>query len=355
MFIVNTSCISPQLSYNLRLLTLGQVEHLLGNQYEALEPSYKKLIPLNLLRRMDKSVRMGVGAGMTLLKQIEKEEKHVDGIIIGSANGSIDKSISFLHQMVDYEEGTLTPSDFVQSTSNSIAGTLALLGKIEGYNNTHVNNGLAFESALLDAFLQFETTKVERLIVGGVDELSQSNFNIDEARGMYKRSENTHSENLLKSNTSGTVAGEGAALFVLEREHSTNAKARIIDVDQFVFPSFDELIERTEAFLARNGMATHDIDVLFMGYNGDVKMNLYYNHFRRTLFETTGIYTYKNLVGEYYTASSFAVWMAANLLAGQTMPRRAIWSPVPRRAKRILIYNHYEGNQHGLILLKRPW
>lgn len=355
MFIVNSSCISPQLSYDHRLLTLGKVEHLLGNQYEALEPPYKKMIPLNLLRRMDKSVRMGVGAGMTLLKQAEKDEKLIEGIIIGSANGSIDKSISFLHQLVDYDEGTLTPSDFVQSTSNSISGTLALLGKVQGYNNTHVNNGLAFESALLDAFLQFETTEIERLILGGVDELSQSNFNVDEARGMYKSAEQTHSENLLRSNSYGTVAGEGAALFVLEREYSTDAKARIVDVDQFSFPDFDAVIERTEAFLARNGMAPHDIDVLFMGYNGDVRMDLFYEHFRQTLFETTGVYTYKNLVGEYYTASSFALWMAANLLGGQTMPRRSIWRPVPRRAKRVLIYNHYEGKQHGLILLKRPW
>lgn len=355
MFIVNTSCISPQASYNFRLFTLGQVEHLLGNQYKALEPSYKKLIPLNLLRRMDKSVRMGVGAGMTLLKQAEQEGQEVEGIIIGSANGSIDKSISFLHQMIDYDEGTLTPSDFVQSTSNSISGTLALLGNVKGYNNTHVNNGLAFESALLDAFLQFETTPVECLILGGVDELSQSNFNVDELRGLYKRPENTHSENLLHSNTIGTVAGEGAALFTLEREYSTNAKAKIVDVDQFVFPTFEEVTERTEAFLARNGMAYHDIDVLFMGYNGDVRTDTYYEHLRTSLFPNTGVYTYKNLVGEYYTASSFALWMAANLLGGQTMPRRSIWTPVPRRAKRILIYNHYEGSQHGLILVKRPW
>lgn len=355
MFIVNTSCISPQLSYDLRLLTLGQVEHLLGNQYKALEPPYKKLIPLNLLRRMDKAVRMGVGAGMTLIKQAEKEEQEIEGIIIGSANGSIDKSMKFLHQMVDYEEGTLTPSDFIQSTSNSIAGTLALLGEVKGYNNTHVNGGLAFESAVLDAFLQFETTEVERIILGGVDELSQSNFNIDDKRGMFKPAETTHSENLLRSNTQGTVAGEGAALFTLEREYTTNAKARIVDVDQFALLTSEELTERTEAFLAKNGMNPHDIDVLFMGYNGDIKMDAFYEHLRTTLFEKTGIYTFKNLVGEYYTASSFAMWMAANLLGGQTMPRRSIWTPVPRRAKRILIYNHYEGQQHGLILLKRPW
>ncbi len=355
MFIVNSSCISPQLSYDRRLITLGKVEHLLGNQYEAVEPPYKKIIPLNLLRRMDKSVRMGVGTGMTLLKEAEQQEKEVDGIIIGSANGSIDKSISFLHQMVDYEEGTLTPSDFVQSTSNSISGTLALLGKVKGYNNTHVNNGLAFESALLDAFLQYETTEVERLILGGVDELSQSNFNVDEARGLYKDNESTHSENLLRSNTAGTVAGEGAALFVLEREYTKDSQARVLDVDMFSFPTPEDVVERVDAFLARNGMSHHDIDILFLGYNGDVRTDHYYEYLRTTSFETTGVYTYKNLVGEYYTASSFAMWMAANLLSGQTMPRRAIWSPVPRRAKKVLIYNHYEGTQHGLILMKRPW
>jgi hypothetical protein len=232
---------------------------------------------------------------------------------------------------------------------------LALLGKIRGYNNTHINHGLSFESALLDTFLQYETTEVERLILGGVDELSQSNFNVDEARGLYKRNEHTESESLLRSKSKGTVAGEGAALFMTEREHSKDSLARVLDVDLFSFPTQEDLVQRVEAFLARNGMAPHDIDVLFMGYNGDNRTDHFYEYLRGTTFETTGVYTYKNLVGEYYVASSFAMWLAVNLLSGQTMPRRAIWRPVPRRAKKVLIYNHYEGTQHGLILLKRPW
>ncbi|MFK7798821.1 MAG: hypothetical protein AB8E82_15325 [Aureispira sp.] len=353
MFIVNTSCISPQLSYDLRLLTLGKVEHLIGNQYEALEPPYVKLIPENLLSKMNKAVRMGAGIGMTLLQQADTEEKRVEGIIIGSANGATDKAVNFLIEEKD--ENTLLPDSFVHAAPNIVARTLATLGNIQGYNNTHISKGLAFERALIDAFLQFETTEIERLLLGSVDELSVADFDRNEKKGMFKPAQDTHSENLLRSNTPGTVAGEGAAFFMLEREYSTDAKARIVGAEQFTSPKLDDLTERTESFLAKNGMTTQDIDVLFLGYNGDNRKSYYYDHLRRKLFENTGVYTFKNLVGEYYTASAFAMWLAANLLGGQTMPRRAIWSPVPRRAKRILIYNHYEGDQHGFILLKRPW
>lgn len=353
MFIVNTSCISPQLSYDLRLLTLGKVEHLLGNQYEALEPPYRKLIPEDLPSKMNKAVRMGIGTGMTLLQQADKEEKRVEGIIIGSANGATDKAVNFLVE--EKGEHTLLPDDWVHTAPNAVANALATLGNVNGYNNTHISRGLAFERALLDAFVQFETTEIERLLLGATDELSTTDFERGIEKGMFKPAQDTHSENLLRSNTPGTVAGEGAAFFMLEREYSTDAKARIVDVEQFTFASLDDVVERTELFLAKNGMTTHDIDVLFLGYNGDSRNNHYYDHFHRELFENTGVYTFKNLVGEYHTASAFAVWLAANLLGGQTMPRRAIWSPVPRRAKRVLIYNHYEGEEHGFILLKRPW
>lgn len=353
MFIVNTSCISPQLSYDLRLLTLGKVEHLLGNKYEALEPPYAKLIPEDLLPQMGKVVRMGAGVGMTLLKQADKEEKRVEGLIIGSANGATDKVANFLIE--ENVELPLLPDDVVDTAPNAVARTLAALGNVNGYNNTHISRGLAFERALLDAFAQFETTEIERLLLGAVDKLSAVDFDKEEQKGMFKPAQDTHSENLLRSNTPGTVAGEGAVFFMLEREYSTDAKARIIDAEQFDFSSLDDLTERAELFLTKNGMTTHDIDVLFLGYNGDNRNSPYYDHLYRKLFENTGVYTFKNLVGEYHTASAFAMWLAANLLGGQTMPRHAIWTPVPRRVKRVLIYNNYEGAQHGFILLKRPW
>lgn len=349
MYIIDMSCISAQDTYNNAIFEEGVKIHT-EPQYWAVEPKYKKMVPLNLLRRMSKSVRMGVGTGIPLIEQFKES---LDGIIIGSANGSIKKSISFLNQIVEYDEGTLTPTDFIQSTSNSIAGTLALMGKITGYNNTHVNNGIAFESAILDALLLFEENDAERLLLGGVEEISQANYNVDSLRGMFKETV-VDSTQLLDSNTPGTVSGEGAALFVVDAQPSESAVAQIVDVAQMVHPTPTEVLAKAKLFLERNNLTTEDIDALFLGYNGDNRTDHYYKELQEALFPTQAIYVYKNLVADYYTVSSFAVWLAANLFSGKKMPQEVIKKAAKKPIQRILIYNHYEGTQHGFILMSRP-
>lgn len=347
MYIRKMFCISPQPTYGNELFEQGAEEHT-ESQFWAKEPKYKTMVPLNLLRRMSKSVRMGVGTGLPLINEFED----IEGIIIGSANGSIKKSIRFLNQIVEYNEGTLTPTDFVQSTSNSIAGTLALMGKITGYNNTHVNNGIAFEAALLDAILLFEAGKAKRLLIGGVEEISQANYNIDKLRGMFKE-EAVRSTELLASKTKGTVSGEGAALFVVDAQVSSSSIAEIIDVDQICYPTKEEIVDKIHHFLEKNQLEASAIDSLFLGYNGDIRTDFYYNWVSEKLFgKEVSIYAYKNLVGDYYTVSSFAMWMAAHLIDGQTLPKETIVRQGQRPVKNVLIYNHYEGTQHGLILLR---
>ena len=348
MYIKEMSCISPQETYQENFFADG-VEVFTEKQYWAKEPKYKGMIPLNLLRRMSKSVRMGVGTGMPLIEKYND----IDGIIIGSANGSIKKSISFLNQIVEYDEGTLTPTDFVQSTSNSIAGTLALLGKITGYNNTHVNNGIAFESAILDALLLFEERGAKRLLLGGVEEISQANYNVDVLRGMFKN-EDVDSSNLLFSNTKGTVSGEGASMFIVDAEKSVDSYAKIVDVDQVCFPDKEEVIEKTKAFLERNNLSVNDIDALFLGYNGDNRTDFYYDFLQKQLFPDKSLYVFKNLVADFYTVSSFAMWLAASLFNGQKLPDETILKSTNKKINRVLIYNHYEGTQHGFILMERP-
>ncbi|RZM12149.1 MAG: hypothetical protein EOO88_45975 [Pedobacter sp.] len=124
---------------------------------------------------MGKAVRMGVGAAMPLLQHQEA----VDGIIIGTANGGMEDCIKFLNQVIDYDEGLLTPGNFVQSTPNAVAGQLGLMTKNQCYNITHVHRGLSFEMALIDAMMQVKENPGKQYLLGSVDEISDYNFNID--------------------------------------------------------------------------------------------------------------------------------------------------------------------------------
>jgi len=348
MYIRDMSCISTQDTYNDALFEEG-VKVFDTKLYWAIEPKLKGIVPMNLLRRMSKAVRMGVGAGLPLIDKY----KDIEGIIIGSANGSIEKSISFLNQIVEYGEGTLTPTNFIQSTSNSIAGTLALMGKIRGYNNTHVNQGISFESAILDALLLFSEGKTKQLLLGGVEEISQANFNVDSQRGLFKE-EDVLSSELLQAQTKGTVSGEGAALFVVDAEKTDEAIAEIVDVDMIFAPSKEEVVEKVNRLLSRNGMTTDAIDAVFMGRNGDVRTDFYYDYLQEKCFPNQGIYVYKNLTGDYYTVAAFATWLATKLLNGTTLPKETIWKAPQQPPKNILVYNHYEGTQHGFTLLRQP-
>src|ERR1700712_2745018 len=139
-------CISPQLSFSEP--DLSQLKESKNNLLQVIEPEYPG-IPAGVKRRMGKSVRMAVAAALPLLEK----NPQPDGIIIATANGGMEDCIKFLNQIIEYNEGLLTPGSFVQSTSNAAAAQIALLTKNHHYNITYVHRGLAFESALMDVMM----------------------------------------------------------------------------------------------------------------------------------------------------------------------------------------------------------
>ncbi len=347
MFIRDMSCISPQASYYGDLFEKGVKVFEVRNLF-AEEPEYRGIIPNSLLRRMSKLVRMSVGTGLPLMEK----HKDIDGIIIGSSNGSIERSLRFLNQIIDYDEGTLTPTDFVQSTPNCVAGVLALMGKITGYNTTHVNQGLSFESSVLDALLLFEEGRSKSLLLGGGEELSEANYSIDSQRDKFKE-ESISTSDLLQSATKGTLPGEGVSMFVLDAVKNPASNAEIVDVDMICHVSKEVIVERINHFLSKNGLTPEDIDTVFMGRTGDIRTDFYYDHLQDTLFDRQNIFVYKSLTGEYYTIAAFATWLAAKMLSGKILPKECIWKKTSRSPENILLYNNYEGKQHGFILMRK--
>ncbi|MCG8580375.1 MAG: beta-ketoacyl synthase chain length factor [Bacteroidales bacterium] len=344
MYILRTSCISPQKTHDGSYVQ--ETVSYTGNKYNAIEPDYKGLIRPAQLRRMGKSIRMGIGAGLPLLKTIEK----VDGIILASSEGGLEDCIKFLNQIENYNEGALTPTNFVQSTPNALAGSLALMGGCKAYNMTHVHRGLAFENALLDAILLFEEHKAETLLLGNVEEISEYNFNIETLAGQFKEEE-TSSHNLLSSQTPGTVCGEGSSMFLLS-DKPDNAIAELTDVAQICFPSKEDMIKHINTFLDKNALKPDDIDTIVIGKNGDSKTDFWYDYVCDTLFDSQNKYYFKNLVGEYATSMAFGVFLASEILDGREVPEETVIRK-SGVARNILIYNHYKGQQHGMVLLRK--
>lgn len=343
MYIKDLTCISPQKTITGEFYGNEPLIHF-GPTIKAVEPTYED-IPRSQLRRMGKSNRMATGAGMPLL------QKHkTDGIIIGTTDGGMEDCHRFLNQVIQYEEGTLTPTGFVQGSPSSPAGGLALMSSNSGYNNTHSNKGLSFENCVVDAQLLFDEGRANSLLIGCVEEISRAPLRISQLAG-HTKTEESSTENLFQSTTKGAIKGEGATMFVVERSPE-NAIAQIVGVDMVTSPKKADLFEKAERFLERNGIQKDEVDALMLGYAGDVENDKWYDHFANSMFPEKGIITYKNLFGENAAASSFATWFATNLVNGETAPEMAIKKPVPSALKTILIYNVYQGTQHGFVAVR---
>jgi len=343
MYIHKTSCISAQNTFSdIDLETINQSEN---NVLKVREPKYEG-IPAGILRRMGKAVRIGVGSALPLISS----ERKPDGIVIGTANGGMEDCIKFLNQIVQYEEGTLTPTNFVQSTPNAIAGQIGLISANHGYNITHVHRGLAFENALLDVkMLLLENPNAEYLL-GGLDEISDYNYNIEYLAGWYKK-EAASNIDLYSSQTIGSIAGEGSAMFIVNNNPS-DAQANIVDLTSLHSDNIEDVKTWFIAFLEKNNVTVEDIAVLISGENGDVRLHDYYALIENILKSNSSIVHYKHFSGEYPTTTAFALWLAIQTSNIDSLPTHFIKQKANTTNKNLcLLYNTYKGSQHSLILV----
>ncbi|MBI2257943.1 MAG: beta-ketoacyl synthase chain length factor [Flavobacteriia bacterium] len=348
MFIEFSYAISPQKTYDESCFLDSQAINYTNNQLQVIEPKYNEAIPLNLLRRMGRAVRLGVGGAMEMCI---KNNLQPNAIIFSSAVGGLEDCIKFLNQIYVYEEGTLTPTNFVQSTPNAIAGSLALLTKNSSYNTTHVNGANSFLDALLDAQLLMNEGKTSSCLLGCVEEISSYNYNINQLAGLYKDTF-ISSLDLLKTKSKGSICGEGAAMFYLS-PHSQNYEAEIISF--FTIQknsSADEILEEIESMLNKENLEKNAISDLILGYNGDQETQQNYDSLS-LFFENSNIYAYKHLTGEYPTSVSFALWMGIKLFKNKELPLSCIKKVSQNIREYVLIYNHYNSKEHSILLLKK--
>lgn len=345
MYVKDLYAISPQKTHDLSFEN-GDWQVFNEFIYKAIEPSYQDIIPSSQLRRMGKAVRMGIGVSLPLLGRNPKP----DGIIFGTANGGLEDCIKFLNQIVEYNEGTLTPTNFVQSTPNALAGQVALLSENRAYNMTHVNGSLAFESALLDASLFFDEYGQEEktILLGAVEEISDYNYNIDHLGERFKQ-ELVSNEELLNSNTPGSYCGEGSTQFFLSN-NPENSLAKFSGFKQSSHLSKDEIQDFLLSFLAEQSLKPADVDCLLLGKNGDVLTDSWYDELGKLFGDKPTVY-FKKSVGEYRTVSAFASYLAVQLLNGKA--QHLIENGAITEPRTILIYNHFDAVRHSLILIQK--
>ena len=353
-----------------------------ANQLKSLDPGYREHIPAELMRRMSRIIKMGIAASKICLKDArigsaDPLHRNItpDAIITGTGLGCIEDTEKFLANMIKNNEEFLTPTSFIQSTHNTVAGQIALLLKCHSYNFTYVHRGISFESALLDAMSQMQMGILANALVGGSDELTANSFAITSRLGFWKQKP-IQTRNLLDDSQRGSIAGEGASFLFLENQKNEHSYAKLTGVTTFLKPSGSaEIIERLYHFLGSNELSPEDISLVILGLNGDPRTDKVYHHFASTIFPGTSIAYFKHLCGEYHTASSFATWLAAMVLKTQIIPgiikvpghilqkQNSMIAAEAASNKfmgqsqaldHVLIYNHFQENNHAFILLSQP-
>lgn len=253
--------------------------------------------------------------------------------------GCIEDTEKFLNAIIENNEEFLTPTAFIQSTHNTVGAQIALGLKCKSYNNTYVHGALSFESALLDAQLLLQEDGANHVLVGGVDELG-SEF-MDLVRMMEDKS----------ADGIKVPISEGAAFFVLSSEVKKDS-IQLLDIEGFSAIPQATLNEHLKIFLKKNGLGVSDIDVVMVGNNGDV-FDTYYEKITLIFSKTIPFLQYKNLCGEFYTASAFGLFLAFEILKSQHLPNVLHPNQSEKPIKAILLYKQFKGRDHSFILLKR--
>lgn len=349
VYINGTGCISPQNSAQggPLLAALREYEQV---RLATVDPDYKQWIDIKQIRRMSRVVKMGVGAAYLSLEAAGITRP--DAIITGTAYGCLDDTGVFLTKMVNQQEEMLTPTAFIQSTHNTVAGQIALMLGCNGYNNTFVHRGFSFENALLDAIMILKESNAGNILVGGLDEITNHSYQLLSRFGIYKKAPVKTME-LLKSPDKGTIAGEGAAFFTLGVTKGPGTVAAVSGVSTLYKPLWEgEVIGHIMKFLEDNNCTPADIDLLVTGRNGDIDQDEIYEEIADALFPETAEASFKHLCGEYPTAAAFGVWMANAIMEEQQVPEAArFYGRTPEKIQKVLIYNHHQGTHHTLVLL----
>lgn len=349
VYINSAACISVQDTLNENFFE--NLHSFNSNQVlKAVEPVYKEFIPPAMIRRMSKTVKMSSVASQYALKEAGIENP--DAIIVGTGIGCSQDSEKFLKNVLDNNEEFLTPTYFIQSTHNTVAGQIALGLQCHAYNFTYVNSSSSLEFSFLDAKLQINDGEAENVLVGSTDEQTERTMELYELNKTIKKEEHLPVD-YLNSTTDGVVWGEGASFFVLSKDKKDSSYARLKDIRITNRLDLEEIQDFIQDFLAENNLKNNEIDAVILGFSGDAKSDAYYTQ-AMELFTDSALLYYKHLSGEFNTASGFSTFMACQILKKQEIPEVMRINEVKKEeVKNILLYNHLGGNDHSLVLLER--
>ena len=191
-------------------------------------------------------------------------------------------------------------------------------------------------------------------MVGGFDVISSENYEVKQRLNLWRKSK-TKPLNLFDYDENGCLLGESSCFFTLQNTKSENTYAQIIDSD-IIFNKNKIINTELISFLNRNNISADNVDLIIGGYNGDFEFDKKIDNIVNELFSDAATATYKNICGEHFTASAFALWLASIILKQNEIPNSIVRKKSKNKEiKNILIWqnDYYKENLSGFILIRK--
>ncbi len=288
---------------------------------------------------MGKILKRAVATSKEAIKDAEMES--VDAIITGTGYGCIENTEFFLDALSTEGEQLLKPTYFMQSTHNTISSLVAIQTKNHGYNATYAHKGVSFDSALQDAWWQFQLGKINSALVGGHDEMTETFYHILKKGGVMGMDDEKCGEAAVSVVLSRHCEESAAASRHCEEERRSNPEksylCKLIGFQMLHQPSQNALVDAVATLLGN--------------HEGDRA----YREEAKTLFGDKPLLRYKHLFGESFTASGLGFYVAAQCLKAGRVPASLFVDAKEIRdmqPKCILLYNRSDGKNVSLTLLE---
>ena len=134
------------------------------------EPDSKAFFTPMQARRMGRMMKRAVVTAETALG--EAGISVPDAIITGTFLGSVEDTEALLMALSGVSGLPMKPTNFMQSTHNTVSSLVGIRLGDHGYNATYSHGPLSFESAVLDALVQLGLGEIDNALVNLCDETS---------------------------------------------------------------------------------------------------------------------------------------------------------------------------------------